>query len=73
LHQAYREEAMPASFALLTKFRSAGVAAFISGAGPTVLVLHTGGATEVAELTQAAGAKFRVDEVAISAAGVLPF
>jgi homoserine kinase len=73
LHQAYREEAMPASFALLTKFRSAGVAAFISGAGPTVLVLHTGGATEVAELTQAAGAKFRVEEVAISAAGVLPF
>jgi hypothetical protein len=38
-----------------------------------VLVLHTGGATEIAELTQAAGAKFRVEEVAISAAGVLPF
>ena len=73
LHQSYRQEAMPASFALLTKFRSAGVAAFISGAGPTVLVLHTGGATEVAELTHAAGAKFRVEEVAISAAGVLPF
>ena len=73
VHQSYRQEAMPASFALLTKFRSAGVAAFISGAGPTVLVLHTGGATEVAELTHAAGAKFRVEEVAISAAGVLPF
>ena len=73
LHQSYRQEAMPASFALLTKFRKAGVAAFISGAGPTVLVLHTGGATEVAELTHAAGPKFRVEEVAISAGGVLPF
>lgn len=73
LHQVYREAAMPNSFALLTKFRSAGVAAFISGAGPTVLVLHTGGAADVAELTRAAGPKFSVQEVAISPVGVLPF
>jgi homoserine kinase len=72
LHQSYRQAAMPDSYALLSKFRSAGVAAFISGAGPTVLVLHTGGATEVAELTRAAGSKFSVQEVAISSAGVLP-
>lgn len=73
LHQSYRQSAMPNSYALLTKFRGAGVAAFISGAGPTLLVLHTGDTADVAELTRAAGPKFSVQEVAISPAGVLPF
>ena len=58
LHQSYRSEAMPASFALLNKLRGAGVAAFISGAGPTVLALHTGSESDVAELIRAAGSKF---------------
>jgi homoserine kinase len=39
LHQQYRAPAMPDSAALVTQLRSAGVAAFISGAGPTVLAL----------------------------------
>ena len=42
LHQQYRAEAMPKSATLLKKLRAAGVAATISGAGPSVLVLHTG-------------------------------
>ena len=67
------DEATPFNRCLPCGHGKAGVAAFISGAGPTVLVLHTGGATEVAELTHAAGPKFRVEEVAISAGGVLPF
>jgi homoserine kinase len=69
LHQSYRSEAMPASFALLTKLRGAGVAAFISGAGPTVLALHTGSESDVAELIRAAGNKFEGKSVEISRTG----
>ncbi len=69
LHQSYRQDAMPHSFALLTKLRNAGVAAFISGAGPTVLVLHTGGPTEAEELRRAAGEKFVASELGIARAG----
>ena len=69
LHQSYRAEAMPASFALLTKLRAAGVAAFISGAGPTVLVLHTGTESDVAELIRAAASKFEAKSVEISRTG----
>lgn len=47
LHQAYREPAMPQTLALVARLRSAGLAAVVSGAGPSVLVL--GGA----ELTEA--------------------
>lgn len=39
LHQRYRAPAMPDSAALLMSLRSRGVAATISGAGPTVLAL----------------------------------
>jgi homoserine kinase len=69
LHQSYRKEAMPQSFALLTKLRNAGVAAFISGAGPTVLVLHTGGPSEAEELRRAAGDKFITTELGIARTG----
>ena len=69
LHQSYRADAMPASFTLLTKLRAAGVAAFISGAGPTILVLHTGGSAEVDELTRAAGDRFTAMALGISRTG----
>jgi homoserine kinase len=39
LHQNYRAPGMPASAALLTRLRAAGVPAVVSGAGPTVLAL----------------------------------
>lgn len=42
LHQHYREPAMPATFALVMALRAAGLAAVVSGAGPTVLVLARG-------------------------------
>ncbi|MFI6231593.1 homoserine kinase [Micromonospora echinospora] len=44
LHQHYRAEGMPATFALVTALREAGVAAVVSGAGPTVLALTDPGA-----------------------------
>ena len=69
LHQSYRQDAMPASFALLTKLRDAGVAAFISGAGPTVLALHTGNESDVAELIRAAGTKFEAKSLEIARSG----
>ena len=58
LHQSYRADAMPESFALVNKLRAAGVAAFISGAGPSVLALHTGDQSEVEELKVAGGSGF---------------
>lgn len=70
LHQSYRSEAMPQSYALMKKFRNAGVAAFISGAGPTVLVLHTGSDAEAAELERAAGEKFQILPLGVSRTGV---
>ena len=39
LHQAYRAPAMPESLELVERLRGKGVAAVISGAGPTVLAL----------------------------------
>jgi len=69
LHQRYRQDAMPASFALVQKLRAAGVAAFISGAGPSVLVLHSGGAAESAELERVAGDAFEAKSLDISPSG----
>lgn len=43
LHQDYREPAYPASVRLVRALRAQGVAAVISGAGPTVLALTTTG------------------------------
>jgi homoserine kinase len=60
---------MPKSFALLNKLRGAGVAAFISGAGPTVLALHTGDANELTELQRAAGSNFEVKPLGICTTG----
>jgi homoserine kinase len=69
IHQKFRQEAMPKSFALLNKLRGAGVAAFISGAGPTVLALHTGDANELTELQRAAGSNFEVKPLGICTTG----
>lgn len=45
LHQEQRGPAMPASLALLHRLRRQGLAAVVSGAGPTVLVLGVGQAS----------------------------
>jgi homoserine kinase len=45
LHQPYRADAMPNTAALVTRLREAGVAAFVSGAGPSVLALPVGPAS----------------------------
>jgi len=71
IHQEYRASAMPKSMELVNRLRAAGVAAFISGAGPTVLVLHTASETEISELSAAAGTSFSAQALAISHKGYL--
>ncbi len=46
LHQDYRAPAMPRSAALVRRLREAGLAAVVSGAGPTVLALVGAGEVE---------------------------
>ena len=69
LHQKYRADAMPESIALMEKLRGAGLAAFISGAGPTVLVLHTSDQREAEELKLAGGAHFVAHPLEIATRG----
>ena len=63
LHQAYRQPAMPSSYALLTRLRAEGWAAVISGAGPSVLVLGRG--SELAALSDVTAAGFTGRPIAI--------
>ena len=51
LHQDYREPAMPETLALVARLRAAELAAVVSGAGPSVLVL---GGQELSEAVVAA-------------------
>ena len=78
LHQEYRREVMPASLALVDALRAQGVAAVVSGAGPTVLVLARrlpgaqGGTDADAAVAEAFGgimAGWRVLPLPVDAAG----
>jgi homoserine kinase len=65
LHQGYRAEGMPGTASLVAGLRSVGVAAVVSGAGPTVLAL-----TEVPADFHA-GTEWRVQTLGVDAAGAL--
>lgn len=69
LHQNYRREAMPRSLDLVTKLRGAGVAAVISGAGPSVLVLHSATASEHEDMVKSAGNAFQALDLDVSPTG----
>jgi len=58
LHQRYREPAMPEAYALMVRLRTAGFAAAISGAGPSVVVLGTEAALAGLEAAEP-GTRFR--------------
>ncbi|WP_240687262.1 homoserine kinase [Amycolatopsis suaedae] len=66
LHQEYRAPAYPASTRLVTALRSQGVAAAVSGAGPTVLALTTDGILPAGMDVEG----FDVTELAVDTAGV---
>jgi homoserine kinase len=70
LHQSYRREAMPKSVDLVEKLRAAGVPAMISGAGPSVLVLHTMSEAEEAEFIKVGEPNFKAQRLGISTRGV---
>lgn len=70
LHQNYRREAFPKSLALVEKLRGDGVAAVISGAGPSVLALHAGGVEASEKIIHSGNAGFTAQKVAISRLGV---
>lgn len=68
LHEPARAAAMPASGALLTTLREAGVHAWLSGAGPTVLAL----ASDTARLTDPAAAHgFALRELTVDLSGAV--
>ncbi len=65
LHQQYRAAAMPATAALVDDLRAAGIAAVVSGAGPSVLAL----VTELPDLDRWQRPGFAVAEVGVSRLG----
>jgi homoserine kinase len=64
LHQPYRAAAMPATATLIASLRAAGIAAVVSGAGPSVLALTMAGVAPGAEeVARIAGEVNRVWQV----------
>jgi homoserine kinase len=57
LHQAYRAEVMPRTADLLGRLRAAGVAATVSGAGPSVLAITVAGAEPGPDLVDSIAAE----------------
>jgi homoserine kinase len=68
LHQSYREPAMPGTIALVAALREQGLAAVVSGAGPTVLVLGEAGSLPDASALAPAG--WRGLALGVSSAGL---
>ena len=69
LHQKYREQAMPKTITLMEKLRGAGLAAVVSGAGPSVMVLYSGAEDEIDQL-QSVAPGFTAMKLAIAKTGV---
>ena len=69
LHQPYRAPAMPRTAALVAQLRERGVAAVVSGAGPTVLALAVG--DQVDEVLGAAPAGWAAHVLPVDAVGAL--
>jgi homoserine kinase len=72
LHQEYRAPAMPESADLVARLRADGVAAVISGAGPTVLALAADG--EADKVARLAGEGWTANQLELDTTGtcVLP-
>lgn len=70
LHQGQREAAMPATLALVRRLRADGLAAVVSGAGPSVLVLTTvDQAADAAALAAEAAAGWQVLRPGVATTG----
>lgn len=71
LHQGYRASAMPATATLVHTLRSAGLAAVVSGAGPSVLVLGERSADVLARVVAATGDGWDVSSPGIDVQGAV--
>lgn len=72
LHQEFRRPAMPESLALVSALRADGIAAVVSGAGPTVLAFAVGPATPTTTSLRARCPEgWEVHALAISSRGVV--
>jgi homoserine kinase len=67
IHQGYRRAAWPRTADLVAKLRAAGIAATVSGAGPTVLALAD--ATSASRVEGLAGARFATSVLEFDTAG----
>jgi homoserine kinase len=70
LHQRYRAPALPDTLALVEALRDAGVAAVVSGAGPSVLALGT--AMAPVDVHRWTPARWRSLEVSVDTTGATP-
>jgi homoserine kinase len=73
LHQPYRAPLMPATADLIDRLRDAGIAAVVSGAGPSVLAFtvagHTPGPGEVDSIAGQAGTQWHVSPLDVDRQG----
>lgn len=73
LHQPYRAAVMPRTADLLGRLRAAGVAAVVSGAGPSVLALTVAGSSSAPDLVDSivaeTGIGWRISPLAIDRQG----
>ena len=73
LHQPYRAAVMPRTAELVARLRAAGVAAVVSGAGPSVLALTVAGVPGwpdlVDSITAEMGIAWRISSLAIDRQG----
>jgi homoserine kinase len=67
LHQRYRAPAMPKTIALVERLRGKGIAAVVSGAGPTVLALVTG--DEVDSISAEVGSSWHIQPLDVAPHG----
>ena len=71
LHQNYRRPAMPRTLDRIDALREKGLAAVVSGAGPTVLVLGTGDDLEARVKNVLSGDSARIVQTSIAATGLV--
>lgn len=69
LHQSYRAPAMPESLALMDRLRERGLAATISGAGPTVLVLGTDADALIMSIIEAGTSAYEIYPLRVESLG----
>ena len=66
LHQPYRADVLPVTAEWVNRLRNKGYAAYLSGAGPTCMVLTTGDGVDEKSLQDARDAGLRVMELPVA-------